>query len=165
MGATLWRIASEDELVACYDATVTDLFRYACRLVGDRAAAEDLVSDAYLALLRAAQDGSVDAVTIGWLITVVRRRHLDRLRSTAREERRLRLVQAPGGGAAPVDPGEISAKVAALSDRERTAITLRYVDDLPVADVADEMGISVHAAESLLARARSRIRDAEVRDA
>jgi DNA-directed RNA polymerase specialized sigma24 family protein len=106
MGATLWRIASEDELVACYDATVTDLFRYACRLVGDRAAAEDLVSDAYLALLRAAQDGSVDAVTIGWLITVVRRRHLDRLRSTAREERRLRLVQAPGRGAAPVDPGD-----------------------------------------------------------
>jgi RNA polymerase sigma-70 factor (ECF subfamily) len=163
---TPWRIASEDDLVACYDATVTDVFRYACRLAGDRAAAEDLVSDAYLALLRAAQDGSVDAVTIGWLITVVRRRHLDRLSSTAREERRLRLVEAPNdGSAATAQPGALSAQVAALSDRERTAITLRYVDDLAVADVADEMGISVRAAESLLARARSHIRDAEVRDA
>jgi RNA polymerase sigma-70 factor (ECF subfamily) len=119
-----------------------------------------------LALLRAAQDRSVGEVTIGWLITVVRRRHVDRLRSAAREERRLRLVETLADGTAEAqEPGVVPEKISALSDRERTAITLRYVDDLPVAEVAGEMGISVRAAESLLARARSRIRDAEVRDA
>jgi DNA-directed RNA polymerase specialized sigma24 family protein len=35
---------------------------------------------------------------------------------------------------------------------------LKYVDDLPVADVARELGRSVHATESLLARGRASLR-------
>jgi RNA polymerase sigma-70 factor (ECF subfamily) len=37
-------------------------------------------------------------------------------------------------------------------------LVLRYVDDLSVAEVAREMGRSVHATESLLTRARTALR-------
>ena len=40
--------------------------------------------------------------------------------------------------------------------------TLRYVDDLPVAQVADDLGRTLHATEALLVRARSAFRTAYV---
>lgn len=161
-----WPVSTREELAACYDATIQDVFVYAARLSGDRRRAEDLVSEAYLGLVRASRDGHITSVGIGWLITAVRHRFLDGLRSDARETKRIRLVE-PRGGAEPVDdspPGGADL-LAPLSDRERAAVVLRYVDDLSVADVATRLDISVRAAESLLARARTRLRRSEARDA
>ena len=45
-----------------------------------------------------------------------------------------------------------------LSSHHRSALTLRYLDDLPVADVAALLERSVHATEALLVRARSAFR-------
>jgi len=45
-----------------------------------------------------------------------------------------------------------------LSSDQRTALALRYVEDLAVVDVASTMGRSVRATESLLARARRSLR-------
>jgi RNA polymerase sigma-70 factor (ECF subfamily) len=47
-----------------------------------------------------------------------------------------------------------------VSCRHRTALVLRYVDDLPVREVARAMRRSEHATESLLARARASLRAA-----
>jgi RNA polymerase sigma-70 factor (ECF subfamily) len=45
-----------------------------------------------------------------------------------------------------------------LSSHHRSALTLRYLDDLPVADVAALLDRSVYATEALLVRARSAFR-------
>jgi RNA polymerase sigma-70 factor, ECF subfamily len=45
-----------------------------------------------------------------------------------------------------------------LSDVERAALVLRYIDDMPVAAVATALGRSLEATESLLARARRHLR-------
>ena len=45
-----------------------------------------------------------------------------------------------------------------LPDDQRTALVLRYVDDLAIADVAELLGRSVRATESLLARGRAGLR-------
>lgn len=45
-----------------------------------------------------------------------------------------------------------------LPAEQRAAMVLRYVDDLPVAEVARQLGRSVHATESLLARAKATLR-------
>lgn len=55
-----------------------------------------------------------------------------------------------------------------LSSRERAAVVMHHVDGLSVADVAKELGATVRATESLLARARAKARSSkerEVRDA
>lgn len=152
-----WIVTDEASLVVCYDQSVHHVYRYASRFTGnDRARTDDLVQDVYLSLVKAAR-GGLGEVGMGWLYTSVRHRFLDRIRGQQREERRLRLIASqPGEGTdeAPVDvPG-----LAELPDRERMALVLRYLDDLSVPEVAQTMDLSVHATESLLARARRRMR-------
>lgn len=163
MGPT-WDVRTEDGFMACYRATFAGVYRYAAMLCGpDRASAEDLVHDVYLGALASAKRGVLAEVSVGYLTTAARHRFLDRIRSAHREERRLRLVTAG------VEPDDVvtpmPALLAELPDRERALLVLRYVDDLTMAQAADELGISVHAAESLAARAMRRLRRQEARDA
>lgn len=159
---TSWDVRDEAGFMACYRATFREVYRYAAMLCGaDRAAAEDLVSDAYLSTLTAARRGAVTEVSVGYLTTVVRHRFLDRMRSAEREERRLRLV------ASSPEPEEslLPERLATLPERERALLVLRYVDDLTMAQAAEELGMSTRAAESLAARAMRRLRRQEARDA
>ena len=152
-----------DRFLAFYDATFEEAYRYAGRLCGtDRAAAEDLVQDAYMAVLQQLRADGERELQIGYVITTIRNRFLDRVRRDQREERRLRLVV---GGAGEPEPALMPSQLASLSERDRAALVLRYVEDLPVPDVAASLGVSVHAAESLLARARARLRGKDVNHA
>ena len=156
-----WSITSELEMLGFYDHAFTSAYRYAVRLTrGDRAAAEDLVQDAFVRLVRAARSGDVSDVGVGWLITTIRRCFIDRVRSVEGERRRLRLVAVPQS---TVDerPSHAEGLLDGLSDRERAALIFRYVDDLPVADVAELLGSSVRATESLLQRAKRNARGTE----
>ncbi len=53
--------------------------------------------------------------------------------------------------------------LAELGAHHRAALTLRYLDGLPVAEVAEHLGRTLHATEALLVRARRafRVRYAE----
>jgi len=48
--------------------------------------------------------------------------------------------------------------LARLDQLERTVIVLRHVDELPIAEIADAIGQSVAATDSLLRRGRERLR-------
>lgn len=153
-------VSTRVAMMTFYEMAFADVYRSASRLTGgNRAEAEDLVQDAFVRLVRAARDGSVQEVGVGWLITTIRRRHIDQLRSIDREGRRLRLVASNHASPDHMATGadrrdESGALLAVLSDRERTALVLRYVEDLPVAEVAHLMGLTVRATESLLQRAK-----------
>ncbi|MCU1367101.1 MAG: polymerase subunit sigma-24 [Ilumatobacteraceae bacterium] len=158
-----WSVTSEDEFIAWYDATVRPASGYAARLCGpDRSKAEDLVQDAYLSLLRRSRSGALTEASVGLITTTIRNRFLDGIRSSKSEDRRLRLVavtDAPTDTGRPVDDeSSRTDPTAHLSERDRAALVLRYVDGLSVAEVAGELGLTVHAAESLLTRAKSRAR-------
>lgn len=159
--ATTWHVCTEAALLACYDATFPTVYRYAARLTGKRSAAEDVTQEAYSRLVRAARAGQATEIGVGWLITTARRIWLDRVRSEGREHARLRLVASPPSPAVEQDRTsalEVGDLLAGLSDRERAALVLRYVDDLPVARVAEQLGTTVRATESLLQRAKRRVR-------
>ena len=159
-----WDVRSEEGFLAFYRATLGEVFRYAAMLCGrDRAAAEDLVQDVYLAALTKARQGALAELSAGYLIVATRHRHLDRLRSTQREKRRLELVASTP--AADTARQMLPSQLADLPERDRLALVLRYVDDMSVAQVGREIGISTHAAESLLVRATRRLRHQEARDA
>jgi len=149
--------------MACYRATFAEVYRYTAMLCGaDRALAEDVVQDTYMTALDRARAGQLASCSVGYLIVAARHRFLDGVRSAAREDRRLRLVSS-----VPDEPvvAVLPPQLADLPDRERAALVLRFVDDLTVAQVGAALGISTHAAESLLARATRRLRHQEVRDA
>ena len=98
---------------------------------------------------------------VDWLVTTVQRLHFDRLRSDDRESRRLRLVSNSTADPSPTGPTPPSSLLDGLSERESAALVLRYVEDLSVADVADVadvMGSTYRATESLLQRAKRKVR-------
>ena len=142
-----------------YERSFPEVTQYAMRLTGGRtAAAEDLVHDGYLAMMRAWHRGAVDGLETGWLMVTVRNVFLNGLRHDRREGRRLRLVHDSPTVQSEPSMVELDELLRTVSDRQRAALVLRYVDDLPVAEVAECLGLTVHATESLLARARGELR-------
>jgi RNA polymerase sigma-70 factor (ECF subfamily) len=155
-----WDVTTGRGFMSYYDATFDDAYRTAARLAGGRRhVAEDLVQDAYLRLFDVAQRDAVTEVGVGWIITTVRRRFLDRARSAERESRRVRLVTAANATASEPEEASTSGVLGHLIDRERAALVLRYVDNLSVAEVAELLGTSVRATESLLQRAKRKAQE------
>lgn len=153
-------VTSEAGLLSFYEVAFDDVYRSAARIAwGNRAVAEDLVQDAFLRLVRSVQSGAVTSVGVGWMITTVRRIHIDGLRAHDREQRRLRSVSAPPSQPPSTGNTEIVSVLDGLNDRERAALILRYVEDLSVSNVAELMASSTRATESLLQRAKHKARD------
>jgi len=153
-------VSSEAGLLSFYDAAFNDVYRSASRLTwGDRSAAEDLVQEAFVRLVRSVRSGGLATVGIGWMITTVRRIHIDGLRASDREQRRVHALSTAPSESASTTSNEVLSMLDGLDERERTAVILRYVDDLTVAEVAELMGDSVRATESLLQRAKRKVRN------
>jgi RNA polymerase sigma-70 factor (ECF subfamily) len=146
--------------LALYDRALPEVYGYLASRCGDRALAEDLASDTFLAAV-AAPDGAPR--TTGWLIGIARHKLADHWRWVARQER---LLQAVAGEAdADEDPWDAELDVLTaravlerLATPHRAALTLRYLDGCTVAEVATLLGRSEHAAEALLVRARRAFR-------
>jgi RNA polymerase sigma-70 factor (ECF subfamily) len=161
------RAAADDDVLALYDRTASELYRYASRLTGgNRQQTQDLVQDTYLHLIQRVRDGRVDAteIEIGWLIQSCRQRHLEQMRGQRRRRRReqrvtgLRIVTRDDA----LGDDDVTAALTSLTPEHRTALVLRYVDDLAVSDIAHALGRSVRATESLLVRARAALRDSAI---
>lgn len=149
----------DHDVLSFYERTASEVYRYASRLTGgDPNATADLVQEVYLTLIRQVRSGRHEPVEVGWAITTCRSRFIDEHR---RRERRARFVPEPGECPPAVlyeGVSEATAALRSLPEAQRLAVVLRYVDDLSVPEVAELMDRSVHATESLLARARQALR-------
>jgi RNA polymerase sigma-70 factor (ECF subfamily) len=142
------------------------LLRFASGMLGNLAEAEEVVQETFLRCWRLAADWRPDARLATWLHRVAYNLCVDRIRrqrpSVAIED----VSDVLGDGADPADERMIAADEAErlrqalelLPDRQRTALLLRHFQDLPQAEAAAVMGIGEHAYESLIARARRRLR-------
>jgi RNA polymerase sigma-70 factor (ECF subfamily) len=159
--------ASQTALLRVYDAALPQVYGYLLRRCGRREIAEELTSETFLAAADAVRRPSPPRIDAAWLMGVARHKLADHWRRQAREERGLRVVATdPGGPAADDDPWDAQLDalraqetLAALAPQYRLALTLRYVDDLPVAEVAELLDRTLHATEALLVRARAAFRE------
>ena len=147
-------------LLACYDRALPQVYGYLIARCGERAVAEDLTSETFLA---AAEAGDDAPVTVSWLIGVARHKLVDYWRWQGRQERLLRAIE--GLPAEVEDPWEAQLDLlragevlGRLSPQHRAALTLRYLDGLSVPEAASVLGRGVGAAEALLVRARREFR-------
>lgn len=154
-------------LLTVLDAEVGNLYGYILRRCGDRALAEDLTADVILRAVRETKQAR-SMVTPAWLVTVARNRLVDHWRSAAREGRRMRLAwSSPDADewtddGTPVEPETVNQAMRRLAPDHQAVLSLRYLDDLSVPEVAAALGRSVHATESLLVRARRAFRTSYV---
>lgn len=155
-----------DALLDLYDRALPDVYGYVLRRCSSATVAEDVTGEVFLAAVSAVQRGTVPDLTVAWLIGVARNKLVDHWRQAARLERALHAV----GDAEPpatdddwtdaLDEGAALATLRRLGGHHQSVLALRYLDGLPVAEVADHLGRTLHATEALLVRARVAFRKA-----
>ncbi|WP_132875709.1 RNA polymerase sigma factor [Tamaricihabitans halophyticus] len=151
-------------LLEIYAEALPQVYGYLRARCGNTVLAEDLTSATFLGAVDTARRGAV-AVSVSWLIGIARHKLADHWRSVEREERGLRLVYQAREetAAAPSEQLEVLVArqvLAELGAHHRAALTLRYLDGLPVPEVAAHLDRTVHATEALLVRARAAFRKA-----
>lgn len=135
------------------------------RVGGLRAVAEDLTQETFLAAVGEIKRASRIADPAAWVMGIAKHKLLDHYRREEREERRLKLAgwvrrDRMDDGPEAVSNERALACLGQIPVAQRAALCLRYLDDLPVPEVAHALGRSVHATESLLARGRDSFRRA-----
>ena len=150
-------------LMRIYDDAVGEVFAYLSARCGGRALAEDLTADTFLAAVGQIRRGKVETVTIAWLIGIARHKLVDEWRRSARRPTPDALDEQAEPTTtdqwdAVIDRQFVGSVMAELGPHHRSALALRYFDGLSVPDVADHLGRTVEATETLLVRARRRFR-------
>jgi RNA polymerase sigma factor (sigma-70 family) len=128
--------------------------RLAWLLTHDQSGADDLVQDAFAAVMVRFDELERPAAYFRTtLVNLVRERH----RRSDRESRRLRLATASRALTvpAPVDP--LIDVVATLPLAQRTAVVLRYWCDLPDDEIAVALSVRPATVRSLIHRALKRL--------
>jgi RNA polymerase sigma-70 factor (ECF subfamily) len=123
-----------------YRQHVQSVFRFALSVVGKRDLAEDLTSEAFLALHRNLE--AIDQSQLpGWLLTVVRNRARDWWRRRVVEQRYAeQFVALSPAEAPPLEAWILSS--GDLKPVHRTCVMLRYVHGMTRAEIAAQMGLS-----------------------
>jgi RNA polymerase sigma-70 factor, ECF subfamily len=123
-----------------YHQHVGAVFRFAMSVAGKKETAEDLTSEAFLALHRNL-DSIDESLLPGWLLTVVRNRARDLWRHRVVEERYREQFRDPPTAPPPalerwiLDTGD-------LKPIHRACVMLRYVHGMTRAEIADRTGLS-----------------------
>ena len=145
------------------------IYAMAYGILQDASEAEDVAQETFLKAHRQRWLLRDPEKFPAWLFAVARNRSLDMLR-----RRRLRPLPLPlddaghqkeGASLLPDDPQdhegrleEIRLALAALPERHRTALTLRYLENLDATSIEQVMGISNGALRGLLGRALATMR-------
>jgi RNA polymerase sigma factor (sigma-70 family) len=136
------------------------------RAIGDFDEAEDLVQDALLAALEHWPAEGVPAKPGAWLLTVARRRAIDRWRRSSHYQELLRQLPAePGGGADEPDDRLrliFTCCHPSLAREAQLALTLRAVLGLTTAEVARALLSTEAAIAQRIVRAKRKIVEARI---
>jgi RNA polymerase sigma factor (sigma-70 family) len=140
-------------------------FVYACavRQVGNRDLAEDVVQAVFLLLSQKGSKIKAGTFIKGWLFNATRYAASNAWRAEARRKNREReaavmrpeaAVSGQWGQIRPV----LDEALGRLGTKDRTAILMRFFEDMPMVAVGSAMGISEAAAVKRVSRAVGRLR-------
>lgn len=154
-----FRNGDESAFEALYERHHRAVLNVAYRFLGDRDAAEDLAQEVFLKLYASPGSYKPTAKLSTWLYRVTHNACIDEIR-----KRRNRPVELPPAIHSPgtSEPDELAeavrAAVASLPEKQRTAVVLQRYEDLSYQEIAEVLGTSVPAVESLLFRARQTLK-------
>jgi RNA polymerase sigma-70 factor (ECF subfamily) len=173
----LRRIGAGDVSAAgvLYDRYARALFPMALRILRDRAEAEDLLHDAFIAVAERAGQYSRERGTVAaWLITLVRNLTIDRTRRRERRGAIARDVVAFEPTEPVADPETLvigqssSAKVNraldALPDVQRATLVAAFFEGLSYPEIAERENIPIGTVKSRAARALATLREALMKE-
>jgi RNA polymerase sigma-70 factor (ECF subfamily) len=146
-----------ERLVPAYRRRV---FGLAYSILRDRAAAEDLAQEVFVKLWRALPRYDGRARLSTWIYAITRNAAVSALRARRRSVSLadpVVLAEVEGIAAAPAatEDAELRRQIDALPEKQRQAVTLYYLDERPVDEVAEMMGLPANTVKTHLHRARA----------
>jgi DNA-directed RNA polymerase specialized sigma24 family protein len=139
------------ELEALYRARYPAFARVAAAIAGDPARGADAVHDAFASAIERLGSYRGEAPLEAWVWRIV-------IRAAGAARPRPPPALAADGAGPPADEAGIRALVAALPERQRLAIFLRYFADLDYRAIADALGVEVGTVSATLNVAHSSLR-------
>ena len=168
------RTGDEAAFLALYERHHAPAYRFALRLLGSRAAAEDAVHDCFLELITREGFDPARGSLRNYLFGAVRHCALRQFRRAGRECEIEEACSASGAGGeatratAMSEPLEslldaelseaVRRSVARLPPLQREALVLFEYEELSLAEIAEVVGADVNAVKARLFRARARLR-------
>ncbi|HUQ19058.1 MAG TPA: sigma-70 family RNA polymerase sigma factor [Gemmatimonadaceae bacterium] len=164
--------ADETALVALYDRWMRSLYSLVFHLLKDADEAEDVVEETFWQAWRKASsyEPSRGAVST-WLLTIGRRRALDRLRAKGRRReesmtsvRDLADVATPAGDPSQATESSerrshVLAALATLPDEQREVLELGYFRGLSQSEIADMTGQPLGTVKTRMRLALQKLRE------
>lgn len=167
------RIAGGDMTAvgALYDRYAPTLLPVALRILRDRAEAEDILHDAFVAVAdRAGQYVAERGSVVAWLVTLVRNLSIDR---TRRRDRRGALareiiaheppasVRSPEAQTADLaERDQVRRALASLPDVQRQTLEIAFFEGLSYPEIAERENVPLGTIKSRAARAIASLREA-----
>jgi RNA polymerase sigma-70 factor, ECF subfamily len=154
-----------------YDATSSRAFGLAVRVLRDRAQAEEVTQESYLDCWRhAARFDVAKGSAISWLLTIVHRKAVDRVRSAEASGRRdaaygHREMTVPHDetaetATASLEAGRVRTALADLTTKQREAVELAFLGGYTHTEVASMLDLPIGTAKTRIRDGLIRMRDA-----
>jgi RNA polymerase sigma-70 factor (ECF subfamily) len=144
-----------------------DVYRLALSILDDPDEADDATQEIFLSALRALESFHARATFKTWLFSIAInacRNRLQRRQSRGRLQQILQNLFQPEQAHPEKEAMQREADsalwqaVCALDDKHRIPVILRYYHDLPIADIAETLGLPVGTIHSRLNHAREKLR-------
>jgi RNA polymerase sigma factor (sigma-70 family) len=148
-----------------YRRHALDVYRYAQAVLRNQADAEDVTQTTFMNAYRALERGERPESPHNWLIAIAHNVCRQRFRAASRRPQEVmieddvadHLVQ-PEDDDAP-SPEDIKRALSHLAFNQRAALVMRELEGRSYTEIADLLGVSVSAVETLIFRARRALRE------
>jgi RNA polymerase sigma factor (sigma-70 family) len=144
-----------------YESYATEVYRFAFWLVGDTAEAEDITSETFVRAW--ARRSVIRTETLkAYLFTIARNTYLERKRKTSRQVVLEDVYADPAPGPdrlaeSQLELMEVQRVLQSLPEIDRTAFVLRVQHELPYAEIARALQLSLAAAKVKVHRVRKKL--------
>lgn len=156
-------------LRAVYDRYGGLIYRIAQRSLANRSDAEEVTQATFVSAWQGRETFDPDRGTLaGWLVAIVRRRVVDRLRAAQREQRAAVAAAQAGARVSTPDGVEHADQVVAsvvvndglaeLPETQRRVLHLAFYDDLTHQQIASATGLPLGTVKSHVRRGLSELR-------
>ena len=149
---------SDAALQALYEARYRDFLRVATAITGSTEQGRDAVQDAFARLLARSGDFRGEGSLDGWAWRTVVRSAQNARRRSAVQVSHLESPAARRNGSGHEDD-RVRALVAALPERQRLAVFLRYYADLDYGQIAEALDVRPGTVAATLHKAHATLRN------
>jgi RNA polymerase sigma-70 factor (ECF subfamily) len=150
-----------------YEEALPRVFSYFLdRCGGSTSVAEDLTQETFMAAVEQIREQKRIDHPLAWILGTARHKLVDHYRAREREDRRMEALKTEVEQDELIEwqgdesRGRAIAALETVPGPQRAALVLRYLDSLSVGDVAQALGKSLEATQSLIARGKRSFKQA-----